>query len=347
MHRTTLKDISKTVGCSVNSVSLALKNSPRISEEMKKQIIRTAKEMDYIPNNAARSLVLGKSRTIGLILSSLHSNFMISEASYIEKILSQMGYSLSIVTSQSNVKTETNAINLMISGKVDGLLINTNYIQNIPRLESLRNDGFPVVLLSSIPERKITVDSVYPDLYAGSYMATKHLLDMGHKRVIYVCGHANVRDALKRNAKAKGFRKAIEDSEIPFSNDMILPAMIGYTNQQMSYGIKISDDLLDKIRHETALFFGEDEFAIPVMKHLTDNNISIPYDIAVSSMDNTQFAESAVVSLTSVGFDTLEIAESAVEMLMQIIKNDGTNKSHQKKPMLPKLYIRDSCGNKS
>jgi LacI family transcriptional regulator len=302
--------------------------------------------MDYIPNNAARSLVLGKSRTIGLVLGNINSNMLISEASLIEKILTQRGYSLTIVTSQSNVETESKAIDLLLSNKVDGIILNTHFQNNIPRMERLRKSGYPILLRSGFLRDSIALDSVYPDLLLGSYIATKHLLDMGHKRVFYVCLAENAQDAIIRSAKAEGFRKAVVEAGLTFNLELILPVQVEYEDEQMIYGAQFSNNLLEAAQRETAFVIAEDELAIPVMKHLIENGISIPEDIAIASLDNTRFAESAVVALTSVGFDALELSRQAVDTILTLI--DGINEERElvNKSIAPKLFIRDSCGNK-
>ncbi len=142
MHEVTLKDIAKVVGCSVNTVSLALKDSPRISEAKKKKIQKVAKEMDYTANNIARALVLKRTGTIGLIIRNISSVLMTSKAKYIERYLEQYGYTLYIISSNDDLETEEKAINLMLSNKVDGLLLHTIFTDNFPRLEKLRAQGF-------------------------------------------------------------------------------------------------------------------------------------------------------------------------------------------------------------
>lgn len=185
MYEVTLKDIAEKVGCSINTVSLALKDSPRISEATRRRVKEVASDLNYASNNMARALVLKKTGTIGLILRNISSLLLTTEARYIEQYLEQNGYTMYVIASHDDLKMEEKAINLMLSNKVDGLIVNTQFTDNLSRLEKLRNQGFPVVLLSGF-DRMPRLDAVYPNLIKGAYLSTKHLIQMGHRSVIYV-----------------------------------------------------------------------------------------------------------------------------------------------------------------
>ena len=187
MYEVTLKDIAEKVGCSINTVSLALKDSPRISEATRRRVKEVASDLNYASNNMARALVLKKTGTIGLILRNISSLLLTTEARYIEQYLEQNGYTMYVIASHDDLKMEEKAINLMLSNKVDGLIVNTQFTDNLSRLEKLRNQGFPVVLLSGF-DRMPRLDAVYPNLIKGAYLSTKHLIQMGHRRIIYVSG---------------------------------------------------------------------------------------------------------------------------------------------------------------
>ena len=122
MYEVTLKDIAEKVGCSINTVSLALKDSPRISEATRRRVKEVASDLNYASNNMARALVLKKTGTIGLILRNISSLLLTTEARYIEQYLEQNGYTMYVIASHDDLKMEEKAINLMLSNKVDGLI---------------------------------------------------------------------------------------------------------------------------------------------------------------------------------------------------------------------------------
>ncbi len=339
MHEVTLKDIAKVVGYSVNTVSLALKDSPRISEDTRKKIQAVAKEMDYTVNNMARALVLKKTGTIGLVIRNISSLLLTSEARYIERYLEQNGYTMYIIASHDDLKIEEKAINLMLSNKVDGLILNTRYKDNLPKVERLRAQGFPVVLISGFSDYKPKVDTVYPDLAKGAYIATKHLLNMGHKRVVFVGGTKD-KDGFM-DEKCLGYIKAMEESQIEITSDLF--CALGQKNFELLEDRALGE-LLRVSKRESAIFVDHDELAIPITKFLSKNNIKIPQDLAVVSMDNVRFSESAAIPLTTVGYDLRYMSHHAVDMLLEIINGTCNEDEYENIGAEPEFFIRESCG---
>lgn len=339
MHEVTLKDIAKVVGCSVNTVSLALKDSPRISETTRKNIQKVAKEMDYTANNMARALVLKRTGTIGLIIRNISSVLMTSEAKYIERYLEQYGYTLYIIASHDDLEVEEKAINLMLSNKVDGLILNTIFADNFPRLEKLRAQGFPVVLLSGFTNVTPKIDAVYPNLVKGAYIGTRHLLQLGHKRVAFIGVTGEERGYMV--AKYQGYAKAMNEAGIEITPDLVCSS--GQSKFEL-FGDQALSNLLKVGRTETAMFIDFDEIAIPIIKFLSKNGIRVPQDLAIVSMDNVRFAEWASVPLTTVGYDIRYISQHAVDILLGIIKGTHADNEFENIAVEPDFYIRESCG---
>jgi len=336
----TLKTIADRAGCSVNTVSLALKHSPRISDATRKKIQKIADELHYVPHNYARQLVTKRSNTIGLILRDISSQILSSQARRIEQHLEQLGYMLCIVTTKDDPQKEANAIDLLISNGVDGLIVNTSLPQNIAKLEALRQSGFPVVLISRpySDDTPVRLDCIYPDLLQGAYIATRHLLGIGYQDILFV---SNPLLCQSQDQKYMGYCRALREQGIEPRPDLIF--------QFPYYDLRIGDDnvlddLLSRITRADAMLVSRDEDAIPILKLLDSNHVKIPEQIAIISIDNIPFAESAVISLSSVGFNYQNITFRAVNLLNAIL-NDETPANHfEDSPVAPTLYIRDSCG---
>jgi LacI family transcriptional regulator len=338
-HGVTLKTIADKAGCSVNTVSLALKNSPRISMTTQQKIRQIADELHYVPHNCARQLVTKRSNTIGLILRDISSQILSAQARRIEQYLEQMGYILCIVTTKDDPDKESNAIDLLISNGVDGLIINTSLSQNIPKLEALRKAGFPIVLVSYPYEenRPIHLDCIYPDLTQGAYLATRHLLNMGHSNILFV---SNPLLHQSRDHKFAGYCKALKEYGVELRQDLIY--RLPYYDMHISSDT-ILDDLLPRINAADAMLVNRDEDAIPILKLLDTNHIRIPEQIAIISIDNIPFAESAVIALSSVGYNYQRISYQAVSLLVSLLNGEVLNQ-FKNTPIEPTLYIRDSCG---
>lgn len=338
MYEATLKDIAKVVGCSVNTVSLALKDSHRISESTRRKVQEAAEELNYASNNMARALVIKKTGTIGLILRNISSLLLTSEARYIEQYLEQNGYMMYVMASHDDLRMEEKAINLMLSNKVDGLIVNTQFTDNLPRLERLRSQGFPVVLISGFG-RMPRIDAVYPNLVKGAYIATKHLLQLGHQRIIFVEGASD--ETGEQDPKFIGYARALREAGIEPSQQ--LRCTMGFNDFHL-VGDEMLGLLLQKGRSEDAFLINQDELAIPIIKFLHKNGLRIPEDLAIASLDNIRYAETAMVSLTTVGYDLRYISHHAIDLLIDIINGKRTEEQYEDIAAEPEFYIRDSCG---
>lgn len=333
-----LKDIALQAGCSINTVSLALKDSPRISRETRKRVQDLAKELNYVSNNMARALVLNKTGIVGLLIRNISSLLLTSEARYIEQYLEHRGYTMYMVASHGDPVTEENIINQMISNRMDGIIVNTASSDNIPKLEKLRANGFPIVLLSGF-ENPPSIDSVYPDIRKGAYIATKHLFSMGHKRIVFVS-----EDLDKSNANAlklSGFKQGLVDENISFNADMTFSVKL-YNSGVLDPGTIPA--LIHRAKNETAFFVGNDELAILIIKSFHKNGIKVPEDIAITSIDNIRFSESCLIALTTAGFDIQYISHQAVDLLMDILEGKNEEGIYKNIKVEPEFFIRESCG---
>lgn len=338
MNAVTLKDLAALANCSVNTVSLALKDSPRISESTRLRIQQIAKEHNYVSNNMARALVLGETKTIGLILRNISSHLLTTEARHIERYLERCGYTMYVMASHNDPAMEEKAINLMLSNRVDGLIINTVLSDNLPRLEALRAQGMPIVMISGF-ERPLAIDSVSPDLVKGAYAATRRLLELGHQNILTVLGE---KSTIGDEMKVRGFRMAMEEAGFSVSSSNLCSIYPDMSENHTDSVLTLCRAIQSGV---TGLFVSSDELAIPLMKALHQNGICVPENVAITSMDNIRFADSAMVPLTSVGYDLSFISRRAVEMLMEIIRSsESDSQTHQDIRVEPKLYIRESCG---
>jgi DNA-binding LacI/PurR family transcriptional regulator len=272
-------------------------------------------------------------------MRSITSLNLSSEAQYIEQYLEQHGYTMYTVDSRDEAKTEAKIINLMLSNKMDGIILNSSQSSNLPRLEDLRAKGFPVVLLSGF-ETVPAIDSVYPDVIKGAYIATKHLLSMGHKRVIYITKKQPNETIIVEDLKLKGFKRALADEGISFSDDCVFG--VNLHNSIINQGDV--PRLIHLAKNETAFFLCDDDMAIHLIKILNKNGIMIPRDIAITSMDNIRFAEICTPALTTIGFDLQYISHRAVDLLIDCMEGRMEPGNYQNIKVKPEFFIRDSCG---
>ena len=179
----TLKDIAKKVNFSESIVSRALNNYPYIKESTRELIIKTAKEMGYYPNIAARSLVTRKTQTIGIFMASISGMYYASIIKGIEFVADKTDYTVIFSNSYKRPEYEQ----FLAKERVDGLIIFSSYIKERNQLLKLLAQDVPLVLvecnLSDSRANCIWVDNIH-----GGYIATKHLVDLGHTRIAHIAG---------------------------------------------------------------------------------------------------------------------------------------------------------------
>ena len=209
----TLSDIAKATGYTVNTVSRALKNKDDIGEETRQYIQRVAREMGYVRNYLASSLRSGRTRTLAMIAGSMTNPFYAILADLIQQEAVRLGYSLIILCSQDDPATELQAVEMAISRQADGVLI-TPCAFDSPALSSLRNSGIPFVLLSRYQEGTQD-DCVYCNDEEGGYLAGKHLIEAGHRKLAMLTYHQVVFSSRERFS---GFRRACQEAGLPDEN---------------------------------------------------------------------------------------------------------------------------------
>ena len=182
-----LADIAARTGYSKNTVSLALRDSPRIPEATRDLIRTAARELNYLPNHVAKSLTSRETKTIGLVLADITNPILTETSRMIEKELAKLGYGTLFATSNNTRREEVAAIEMFRSRQVDGMLIYpARGDRNFEHLIKLRRANFPVVLLTCGED--IGVDMVGVDEKVGVYKAVRHFIDLGHRRIAAVHG---------------------------------------------------------------------------------------------------------------------------------------------------------------
>ena len=211
--RVTLQDIARVTGYTVNTVSRALKNKEDISRETCEKIQQVARDMGYVRNYLASSLRSGRTRTLAMIAGSMVNPFYAILADLIQMEAARLGYSLMILGSRDDPDTEVNAVNMALSRQVDGILIAPCSFDS-PALSILRASRVPFVVLSRYQEGTED-DCVYCNDEEGGYLAGRHLIESGHRKLAMLTYHQVVFSSRQRFS---GFRRACAEAGLPEGN---------------------------------------------------------------------------------------------------------------------------------
>jgi len=332
-----IKDIAKAAGVSHSTVSRALSDSPLISAATKARIQRLAREMGYSPDALARSLVMGRTQTIGIVATAITDPFIAEVVQAIEQTAYTHGYSIILTISNAEPDREIAAVEMLRSKRVDGVIVTSSRIGSLYR-EHLARFGVPVVLLNSHREQSGPYTfSVSMDNQHGGYLATEHLVRRGHRRIAYVSGAAGSSDSL---ARQEGYRRALEEAGVSVDPALIVPG-----TGRAEGGERALPRLLDLAEPPTAVFCYNDMTAIGLLRAARQHNIAVPRDLAVVGFDDIPFASYVRPSLTTVVQPKKEMGRLAVEMVLALTaeeKNEGDPISNV--VVRGTLVVRESSG---
>src|SRR5688572_12512629 len=215
----TLRDIAQATGLSVNTVSRALTGKHDISAESKALVIDVATRLGYTPNLLARSLVQGRTRTIGLLVTDCSHPFYATLIREVEKVAAENRYGLLLATSSEDPAKEAAAVHLLTERRVDGLLLSPVSV-GAPHIRPLLRGKMPSVLLARRPPGYKGA-FVGTDNVQAAQLAVRHLVDLGHSRIAHVTRDEPVASAVERLA---GYRAELRRARLPFDRSLVLSA---------------------------------------------------------------------------------------------------------------------------
>jgi LacI family transcriptional regulator len=327
----TLKDIAKTAGVSVMTVSRALNDKPDICKETKNYILKIARELGYTPNSLAKSLVTRKTYTIGIIVPDNLDPFYPEVVQGIADQCRDRGYSIILCHSLGNADKELEYLVLLRSKRVDGMIIYP--VQEDDRyVDELKGSTIPFVFVGRHTDA-LNCDYVMNDNVHGAYLAVKHLIQKGHKKITYICAKPAASSGKERIA---GCKKAINASELPSSalNVMTCKPNIESCHQTV-------EELIAKNDNSTAIFVWDDKLAIGALRAILEAGLHIPQDIALVGYNDTEIARHLFPPLTTIRHASYQIGEIAAQILVDRLESEQDVETKQI-VLKPELVVRST-----
>ncbi|OJY74466.1 MULTISPECIES: LacI family DNA-binding transcriptional regulator [unclassified Rhizobium] len=327
-----LKDIADKTGFSVNTVSLALRGSSRIPPETRALIADVARELNYLPNYVATSLVRRETRSIGLILTDLSNPVLTAVAQAVEGELSKRGYTTLFATSNNDIAVEEKMIETFRARRADGMLVFPCSHRRLDHIRKLRARNYPVVLLVGDPDAGI--DAVCMDERMGAYKAVSHLLSGGHRRVAIIDGGTK----LGNSEKLEGYMQAYRDA----GADIDTALFIKPSGHSVAHGYWAADTIFSQRLGASAIFATNDSLALGVLRYCARNRIRVPDDVALMGFDNIEFGEYAVTPISTVDYNVERVSAMAVERVVDLISAEADLPPPRVTLIEPDLLIRQS-----
>jgi LacI family transcriptional regulator len=328
----TLKDISVRTGFTINTISRALKDKEDISAATRNKIQRLAKEMGYIGNSIAGSLRSGFTRTIAVVvgdISNPHFGIMVKE---IERVARKYNYTIFVISTEEDDDLEERAIYSAISKNVDGIIICPAQ-KSMKNIRFLQKNGIPFVLLGRRFEEEPEYDYVICDDFTGGYQATKHLLDTGHRNILFLNGPSHISSAKER---FEGYKFALEEAGFAIQTELVKEngIMPGDSRQTVK-------NMIDKGISFTGVFAFNDVIAWETIYMLNKMGFNVPKDYSVVGFDNIQARIFSPFPLTSVSNSKSKMSRRALDILLHKINAPEDNGKYHE-VIETRLIIRES-----
>ncbi|WP_338552421.1 LacI family DNA-binding transcriptional regulator [Paenibacillus sp. KS-LC4] len=311
----TIKDIAEKVGVSVTSVSRVLNNRGYISGKLKKRVQEAMDELNYQPNQVARSLILKKSNIIGLIIPDVSHPFFGEVTKHIEYYADKHGYKILLCNSQLNMVKEKEYINMLKASQVDGIIMGS-HTMDIKEYTSIK---LPMVTL----DRQIadTIPYISSDNYKGGELATNLLIKKGCKKIAHISGnlHLNLLATLRHDA----FKKVITIKGI--EHIILQTDLNGFNYAEY-------DQLVTKMFLENpdidGVFASSDIIAAQVLKECHRLGKSVPHDVKIVGYDGIQLGKLLTPAITTIKQPTKEIGKMAVRLIMGQIQGEAVSQEN-------------------
>jgi LacI family transcriptional regulator len=330
----TIKQLARILGMAHSTVSRALNGHPAISAATRKRIEAAAAQYGYVPNSAARTLRNVRSGVVGLIIPDIRNDFYTMAAKAIADMAAELSWQMVVATTDDQPEREREAVRSMLKARAEGVIIVPTADPAAETVEMLKR-VYTLQLLrrhSSIEAPSITLDE-----RAGIGMATRHLQELGHRRIGYI---GRMADVSTGQARLQGFMDCFADPRDAERRVILLPPRV-------ACGASGLRSLLARDEPPTAIVLGSLQFTPGVLEAAREDGIRIPEDLSLVSYGDTAWNRFLLGGLTTVVLPDKEIADGCVAMLhrgLDALANPEERRSESEASICfqPKLVVRNS-----
>ena len=337
----TLADIAAQAAVTSMTVSRVLNSNGYVHAETRERVLRVAREMNYRRNGLARGLKRQRTETVGMVIGDIANPFAAELSRGVREVLEERGYTLFICISEHNPKEDVEAFDSLADHRADGIIVATRASKTgNDRLEELIDSGIPISLIGR-DFRHAHADLVTADHLRGGYDATRHLIQLGHKRI----GFIGVSLTQVRLRRFQGYLEALNEHGLAVEEQLIVGGrgqaeqMTGYSTEEMGYDGMMK--LLELRNRPTAVFARNDFTAMGALNAIKRAGLRIPEDIALVGYDDIPLALHTSPTLTTVRQPTREQGRAAAQFLLSRIEGDR-EQPRSEKTFQCELVVRES-----
>lgn len=335
----TISDVAKRAGVSTMTVSRVVNGTGYTSAATRARVASAIDELGYVPNALARQLRSKRTKTIALVVSDISNPFFTTIARGAEDVAARHGFSVMYCNTDESEKEEEQYLLMLIERQVDGVLL-------VPARSSgtsfrlLQAHRMPVVVM----DRRVAarnVDSVLCDSEAGAYALTRHLIDLGHRRIAVLTGRRNISTSTDR---VLGCRRALEEAGLALDEDLVRYGGFNFGKLNQADGHRMTGEVLAGAgERPTAIFAANNFIAFGAIRALREAGVRVPEDMSVVAFDDLPEDWVSEPFLTVAAQPAYEIGHRSATLLLGRISGDGDATGES--VVLPfELIIRRSSG---
>ena len=329
----TILDVAKLANVSTATVSRVINSPQNVRPKTREGVYRAMKICRYKYNALARGFVTKRSYTIGLIIPTITNPVFSESTRGVQDFANANGYQVILGNSDYEYEKEGALIEVFRERQVDGLLITTTNLKG-EILKNLLDDKFPFLLLYSTV-RKGPMPSVGVDNFLGGYLATKHLIQLKHRRIGMLAGEFRFSD--RSFHRWHGYKKCLQDHQIAYDPELLI-----HTRYNPVSGREGLKRFFSNGKPPTAVFCSNDLLAVGAIEGARQLGLGIPQDISIIGFDDMQIASFISPNLTTIRQPTYEMGKQGVEALIDIIGGKSGKPVH--KLLDISLIPRESTG---
>ncbi len=309
----TIKEVSRLAGVSNATVSRVLNGTVPVSPEITERVLAAVRQLDYRPNAFARGLVTNRSGGLGVAVNDVASPYFGKIIRGVEAEAEEAGMHLLISSGHAEAKKERAALGFLADRRSDALVAHVEGLSDEELAPYLRSEPPLVVVGRCVPGYEQR--SVYLDNYAGGLMATRHLLEQGHRRIVHVTGPSRYPDSRTRR---RGFEDAMRGAGLEPD-----PALIIEADFEEQGGYLAMREILRRAPDMTAAFMGNDQMAAGAYSALREAGYSIPEDVSVVGYDDVDLSRYLFPTLTTIRQPLEEMGRAAARTALALLGSQG------------------------
>lgn len=329
-EKVTIHDIAKQLNITASTVSRALKNHPRISDETKKAVQKVAAKLNYQPNHIAAALRNGKSNILGIIVPWADRSFFSSVIRGIEEIANKSNYNVMVCQTYEDPKKEIGSVEALLNARVDGIIV--SHAKNaitFDHLFKIKERGIPLVLFDRSKE-ELEVSHVGIDDFLGAYKATEHLIQQGCRRIAHF---TNLKKISIYKERLRGYREALIANGLIYDESLVVESDL-----QLEDGKESMLQLLKLKDIPDAVFSASAYGILGALLVLKEQGIKIPEEVALVGFANESFMSFTEPSLSTVEQHSMHMGNTAAQIFLDEV-TESAKKSDTPKKFIPQKII--------